>query len=64
MSPERTECYIARLLGLDRRIRAWLADGVSRNDIGRRCAVEIGVDPEKFVRETAEAWEREEGRAT
>ena len=63
MNPERTARYVARLLDLDRRIQAWLAGGVPRDEIIRRCAIDIGVDPERFARETAAAWEREQGRS-
>jgi hypothetical protein len=55
MSPERTERYIARLLDLDRRIQEWLAAGVPRDEIVRRCAVDIGVPPEQFAQQLEEA---------
>ena len=63
MRPERIPGHVARLLAIDRKVQAWLAAGLSRDDIVRRCAVEIGVDPEILSKEMAEKWERETGGA-
>jgi hypothetical protein len=63
MRPDLIAGHVARLLDIDRQIQAWLAAGVSRNGIYRRCALEIGADPDTFARELAEAWARQQGCA-
>jgi hypothetical protein len=61
MRPDLIAGHVSRLLAIERQVQAWLAAGVSRDDISRRCAVEIGVDPETFAQEVAAAWKRETG---
>ena len=63
MRPDRIAGHVARLLDIDRQVQAWLAVGVSRDEITRRCAVMVGRDPEAFAREMAERWQREMGGA-